>query len=82
MNARQLIPPAVRLTPRNTIYCSFCGRPHHEVPHMIVGPGDASRRSAICDACIDECTAKLAALRAEDAAELARQTAPTPETEP
>ena len=39
--------------------CSFCGRSEHEVINLVAGP-----RVYICDACVDMCSAIIAAERA------------------
>ena len=39
--------------------CSFCGRSEHQVTNLVAGP-----RVHICDACIDVCSAIIAAERA------------------
>jgi ATP-dependent Clp protease ATP-binding subunit ClpX len=38
--------------------CSFCGRSEHEVTNLVAGPW-----VYICDACIDRCSAIIAAER-------------------
>jgi ATP-dependent Clp protease ATP-binding subunit ClpX len=45
---------------RKTLACSFCGRSEHEVTNLVAGP-----RVYICDACIDTCSAIVAAERAK-----------------
>ncbi len=37
--------------PKNTLYCSFCGKSQHEVRKLIAGP-----TVFICDECVDLCT--------------------------
>ena len=50
--------------PKNTLFCSFCGKSQHEVRKLIAGP-----TVFICDECIALCMAKrrswLVALVAE-----------------
>ena len=36
--------------PKNTLYCSFCGKSQHEVRKLIAGPS-----VFICDECVDLC---------------------------
>lgn len=36
------------MSDKPTLYCSFCGKSHHEVAQMIAGP-----EVFICDACVD-----------------------------
>ena len=43
---------------RRRLACSFCGRSEHEVTNLVAGP-----RVYICDACIDKCSAIIAAER-------------------
>jgi hypothetical protein len=38
-------------TPRNTLYCAFCGKSQHDVRKLIAGP-----TAFICDECVDICT--------------------------
>ena len=45
---------------RKALACSFCGRSEHEVTSLVAGP-----RVYICDACIDTCSAIVAAERAK-----------------
>ena len=45
---------------RKALACSFCGRSEHEVTNLVAGP-----RVYICDACIDTCSAIVAAERAK-----------------
>lgn len=47
------------LRERRAMACSFCGRSEHEVTNLVAGP-----RVYICDACIEACTAIIAAERA------------------
>src|SRR5579859_6824742 len=35
---------------KNTLYCSFCGKSHHEVRKLIAGP-----TVFICDECVELC---------------------------
>ncbi|HEY7383520.1 MAG TPA: ClpX C4-type zinc finger protein [Beijerinckiaceae bacterium] len=50
-----------RLQPRRkALTCSFCRRSEHEVANLVAGP-----RVFICDACIDTCSAIVAAERAK-----------------
>lgn len=44
---------------RGVLACSFCGRFEQEVANLVAGP-----RIYICDACIDACSAIIAAERA------------------
>lgn len=37
--------------PRNTLYCSFCGKSQHAVRKLIAGP-----TVFICNECVDACT--------------------------
>jgi hypothetical protein len=37
-------------TPREALYCSFCGKGQHEVKKLIAGPD-----VCICDECVDLC---------------------------
>src|SRR5258707_15089266 len=37
--------------PKNTLYCSFCGKSQHEVRKLIAGP-----TVFICDECVELCT--------------------------
>ena len=36
--------------PKNTLYCSFCGKSQHEVRKLIAGP-----TVFICDECVELC---------------------------
>jgi len=38
-----------------TLYCSFCGKSHHEVRCMVAGP-----TVFICDECLDVCVGVVA----------------------
>ena len=37
--------------PKNTLYCSFCGKSQDQVQRLIAGPGGVY----ICDECVDLC---------------------------
>jgi hypothetical protein len=37
-------------TPREVLYCSFCGKSQHEVKKLVAGPD-----VCICDECVDLC---------------------------
>ncbi len=41
-----------------TLYCSFCGKSQHEVPHLIAGP-----KAFICNECVDLCVDVIAERR-------------------
>ena len=45
---------AASAEPRDTLYCTFCGRSQHEVQKLIAGPG-----VFICDACVGRCNGIL-----------------------
>jgi predicted Fe-S protein YdhL (DUF1289 family) len=48
--------PADRLDHDQAYFCSFCGRAHDEVRHLITGPGGIY----ICDGCVGICNETLA----------------------
>ena len=48
-----------RWAARRALACSFCGRSEHEVTNLVAGP-----QVYICDACVDMCSAIIAAERA------------------
>jgi ATP-dependent Clp protease ATP-binding subunit ClpX len=37
--------------PKNTLYCSFCGKSQHDVRKLVAGPS-----VFICDECVELCT--------------------------
>jgi hypothetical protein len=64
-------PPARPIqAPRNTLYCSFCGKSHHEVFHLISGP-----TCFICDECV-----ALSAGIIDQARKAQREATPNPKT--
>ena len=48
-----------RPSTRRELACSFCGRSEHQVTNLVAGP-----RVFICDDCVDQCSAIIAAERA------------------
>jgi ATP-dependent Clp protease ATP-binding subunit ClpX len=58
--------------PKNTLYCSFCGKSQHEVRKLIAGPS-----VFICDECVELCT-DISREEAKSALGKSRDGIPTP----
>ena len=80
MTATDEPPQTDPATPKNTMYCSFCGKSQHEVKKLIAGPA-----VFICNACTGLCQKIMEAETETDAKKAAPEATPrfeTPDTYP
>lgn len=42
-----------------SVVCNFCGKPQHEVQHIVMGPVVRGGNIAICNTCVDLCVSVI-----------------------